>query len=183
MGDEAVVHHPSLTASSGVGRDRARYRLTRLSIPPVVTVHATFTAHGRRLPGISPRFLSANLERYSPSSHSAGSYFEVPDKLWPFATWTAFPPSNYDGHADSLQAHPRFSEHVSTPLLPLSFASSAGSPTCSTMDSTKSVRWRLLANLYLLSQAPEWMWGKSGSSTSSCGQLSPLKLPRSARLL
>jgi len=32
-----------------VGRDRARYPAIRLSIPPVVTVRATFTAHGDRL--------------------------------------------------------------------------------------------------------------------------------------
>ena len=30
----------------GVGRDRARYLAARLSIPPVATVRATFTAHG-----------------------------------------------------------------------------------------------------------------------------------------
>jgi hypothetical protein len=35
-----------------VGRDRARYLTTRLSIPPVGTVRATFTAHGPRLVGL-----------------------------------------------------------------------------------------------------------------------------------
>src|SRR5687768_18493853 len=39
-----------------VGRDRARYLTTRLSIPPVATVRATFTAHGDRLPGPLPSF-------------------------------------------------------------------------------------------------------------------------------
>jgi hypothetical protein len=37
---------------ASVGRDRARYLTTRLSIPPVGTVRATFTAHGPRLVGL-----------------------------------------------------------------------------------------------------------------------------------
>ena len=32
--------------------------------------------------------------------HSAGSYFEVPEKLWPFALCVAFPRSDYYDHAD-----------------------------------------------------------------------------------
>jgi len=36
---------------SAVGRDKARYLAARLLIPPVVTVHATFTAHGGRPQG------------------------------------------------------------------------------------------------------------------------------------
>jgi hypothetical protein len=165
-----------------VGRDRARYRLTRLSIPPVVTVHATFTAHGRRLPGIFPRFLSADLERYAPPSHSAGSYFEAPDKLWSFPLYVAFPRSEYDGHADSHLTHSRFSEVVSNPLLPLSFASSDGPPTFSTRDSTRPRRWRLSDHLYLLRQAPQWIRGKSGASVPSFWQLPYRELPRSGKV-
>jgi hypothetical protein len=32
--------------------------------------------------------------------HSAGSYVEAPDKLWPFALGAAFPRADYDGHPD-----------------------------------------------------------------------------------
>ena len=105
----AAERPPTLRPNGSVGRDRARYVATRFSIPPVVTVHATFTAHGRRLPGISPRFLSGDIERDSPPSHSPGSYFEAPDKLWPFAMDAAFPRADYYGHADSTHGHRRIS--------------------------------------------------------------------------
>jgi len=32
--------------------------------------------------------------------HSAGSYFEATDKLWPFALCAAFPRADSYGHAD-----------------------------------------------------------------------------------
>jgi hypothetical protein len=125
-----------------VGRDRARYPETRFSIPPVGTVHATFTAHGPRLPGpitVFPFRLPTGVHRCT----GAGSYFDAPDKLWPFAMYAAFPRSDYYGHADSLQTYPRFSGVVSNPLLPLSLSSAAGSPTFVIMDSTGPRRWRL----------------------------------------
>jgi len=93
--------------------------------------------------------------------------------------WTAFPSSNYYGHADSLQTHRRFSERVSTPLLPLSLTLSARSPQFSTMDSTRPFRWRLPINLYLLPQAPEWVQGTSGSSAPSFSRLKDDKPIRS----
>jgi hypothetical protein len=37
----------------------------------------------------------------------AGSYFDAPDKLWPFAMYAAFPRSDYYGHADSPYGHRR----------------------------------------------------------------------------
>jgi hypothetical protein len=48
-----------------------------------------------------------------------------------------FPSSDYYGHADSLQTHPRFSVVVSNPLLPLSLPSSARSPMFPSMDSSE----------------------------------------------
>ena len=61
-------------------------------------------------------------------------HFEGTDRS--FALSTAFPSSEYYGHADSLQAHRRFSGAVSNPLLPLSFSSLEGPPMFPLLDST-----------------------------------------------
>jgi hypothetical protein len=95
--------------------------------------------------------------------------------------YVAFPRSEYYGYADSLQTHPRFSGGVSTPLLPLSLTSSAGSPKFSAMDSTRPRRWRFSDNLSPHIAAPQWVRGKSGSSVPSFVQLLIDKLHRSGK--
>jgi hypothetical protein len=84
-----------------------------------------------------PSFLPGDIGRYSPPSHSPGSYFEAPDRLWPFALYAAFPRSNYYDHADSRQTHRRFSGVIANLLLPLSLPSSDGSPMVPLMDSNR----------------------------------------------
>ena len=79
-----------------MGRDKARYLAARLLIPPVVTVHATFPAHGGRPRGHLPSFPSADIDQDPLASHSAGSYFEAPRELWPFALWPVLPPPRWD---------------------------------------------------------------------------------------
>jgi hypothetical protein len=156
--------------------------LTRLSIPPVVTVHATFIAHGGRLRGFAGPECSVDIGEDSQALAFNRITTHPPLKLWPFAMYAAFPHSDYYGHADFLQPHPRFSGVVSNPLLPLSFTSAEGSPKFLMMDSTRSFRWRLyLPNLYLLSQAPQWVRGRSGASVPSFWQPREPKLPRCVR--
>lgn len=60
---------------------------------------------------------------------------------------TAFPPSDYYGHADSLSMHRGISGDVSSSLIPLSFTSSKGSPKFLVMDSVQPCRWWLSSNL------------------------------------
>jgi hypothetical protein len=61
------LHHKAATRRcpppSAVGRDKARYLAARLLIPPVVTVHATFTAHGGRPQGHLPSFPAADIDQ------------------------------------------------------------------------------------------------------------------------
>ena len=51
---------------SAVGRDKARYLAARFLLPPVVTVHAAFTAHGGRLSGEVPCMPSSRHWRGCP---------------------------------------------------------------------------------------------------------------------
>ena len=81
---------------SAVGRDKARYLAARLLIPPVVTVPATFTAHGGRPQGHFPSFPAADIDQDALAEHAPGSYFEVPRERWPFALWPVLPPPRWD---------------------------------------------------------------------------------------
>ena len=157
-----------------VGRDRARYlgRLTgrppsvRFPIPPVATVHAAFTAHGdprRGLTGVRVPLASARIPKPSRLGGATSVVTTGPPlPVWPFALYAAFPRSDYYGHADSLQAHWRFSG-----LLPAHYFRSPshrrkGLPCSQWWTQTGSRRWWLSANLYLLPQAPQWIWGTAG---------------------
>jgi hypothetical protein len=78
-------------------------------IPPVVTVHATFTAYGGRLRGFYGPECSGGIGKDSQALSSDGMTTHPPLKLWPCAMGPAFPCSDYDGHADSLLTHRRVS--------------------------------------------------------------------------
>jgi hypothetical protein len=83
--------------------------------------------------------------------------------------YVAFPRSEYYGHADSLQMHRRFSAVVSTPLLPLSFPSSAGSPMCTNVDSNEMREVAVTSPSLPLPAAPDRAWGNPGASMLPSG--------------
>ena len=90
---------------SAVGRDRTHSR-TVSSHPP--RCHRACGFHRTRRPPMRPftlvSFLTTLVGIPLPS-HSSGSYVEAPHTLWPFPLWTAFPSSEYYGHADSSPGH------------------------------------------------------------------------------
>jgi hypothetical protein len=166
--------------SHAVGRDRTHSQ-TVFSHPP--RCHRACDFHRTRRPPIRTFTLIFLLppNRDSPV-YRGRAVLKAPDKLWPFAMCAAFPRSNYYGHADFPQPHPRFSEVVSNPLLPLSFASAEGSPMFPLIDSTRSLRWRLSRpNLSPHIAAPQWVRGKSGEPVPSLLQLKHQRLHRSGR--
>jgi hypothetical protein len=136
-----------------VGRDRTHSR-TVFSHPP--RCHRACDFHRTRRPPkrIDGVECSVDLGKDSQAFTFNGITTHPPLKLWPFAMWTAFPPSDYYGHADFRQPHPRFSEAVSNPLLPLSLPSAEGSPMFPSMDSTRSLRWWLSATYPRISRLP-----------------------------
>jgi hypothetical protein len=76
-----------------------------LPIPPVVTVHATFIAHGDRLRRNYGSGCSVGIGWDAPAFTSGRITTHHPLKLWPFALYAAFPRSDYYDHADSRHTH------------------------------------------------------------------------------
>ena len=66
--------------------------------------------------GLYSRFRSTDIgAEFTGLNIRCSSTLTTPHTVWPFALWAAFPPSDYYGHADSLQTHPRISGLFPTP--------------------------------------------------------------------
>jgi len=150
-----------------VGRDKARYLAARLLIPPVVTVHAAFTAHGGRLGGLTVRSLLPPFPKMPWGSHVAGPLLPCLPSCGPspcrqlsclpstIATLTA------DGDLGGFQ------DGFPISYLSLSFAFSSRSPTFTLMDSTRARRCGFRNNPYCLLAAPKWAQCKPGAAVPS----------------
>jgi hypothetical protein len=84
-------------------------RPSRMAIHSMRRMAHAFTAPGDRLRGFTGPECSADLGKDSQAFTFSRITTHPPLKLWPFPLWTAFPSSEYYGHADSSQTHWRFS--------------------------------------------------------------------------
>jgi hypothetical protein len=146
-----------------VGRDRTHSR-TVSSHPP--RCHRACGFHRTRRPHerISSFSCSADIGKDSQALTCSGVTTRPPFTVWPFALYVAFPHSDYYGHADCGRGHRRIRDHFRAPVSRSPFHSPVALPCSSSWTHTRSRRWQLPTNLYLLLQAPQWARGKSGPS-------------------
>jgi hypothetical protein len=150
-----------------VGRDRTHSR-TVSSHPP--RCHRACGFHRTRRPHerISSFSCSTDIGKDSQAFTFSGVTTRTPFTVWPFALYVAFPRADYYGHADCGRGHWRIRDHFRAPVSRSPFHSPVALPCSSSWTQTRSRRWQLPTNLYLLLQAPQWARGKSGPSVPLC---------------
>jgi hypothetical protein len=124
-----------------VGRDRTHSR-TVFSHPP--RCDRTCGFHRIRPPP-GGTFRWGRVHRHSPSSRRIIRLMATATTttLWPFPLWTAFPSSEYYGHADSLLTHRRIWSGLPHSYFRSPCHRQKGLPCSQWWTQTRSRRWRL----------------------------------------
>ena len=114
--------------------------------------HRTRRPHER----ISSFSCSADIGKDSQAFTFSGVTTRTPFTVWPFALYVAFPRADYYGHADCGRGPRRIGITCVLPSLALLAIPMSLSHVHPSWTQTRSRRWQLPTNLYLLLQAPQW---------------------------
>ena len=129
-------------------------------IPPVVTVRATFTAHGDRLSGPLPSFPFRLQPGFPGYRRRSGTLRHL----------ISCGPSPCDWLSQSLSTMTTLTAGMSLggfldgfpiPTLSLSFASHVSSPMFPRMDVARQLRWRFPKDPFALLALPTTAWGNA----------------------